>query len=265
MLSQRPAALHGFRGSFRSLQPVRLQAAGATRDLAAAKWSSRPTEGLQNAPRCSGFLSGSAAAAAGCMRNRHFSKRASADGAPEEGVEKSEAQGADDKTTWSRVRSWWSANKIDSKKLRQMGVMVMLSYGFISNVNAMALILIATFRAISVTGCSPFTSPASFRQFGITYAGLYLVSNIVRPARIAMAVALQPMFEGFVTRVEKTLSCKRGRAIVVVVIIANVFGTCALLAGGLFGISVVTGVNVKISQLPTLIKAGKSARATSLE
>jgi len=211
-------------------------------------------------------------AAAVIVKQRHHGRRrsnhasAAAEGKdsgplPEEDEESPEEA---NKSVPARIGSWWKKHaKIDRKKLSQMGVMCLLSYGFISNINAMTLILLATYRAIVITGASPFASAASLKQFGITYAGLYLFSNVVRPFRMAAAVALQPAFEKFVKRVESTLKCKRAVAITITVIIANVCGTFAFLGLGLFGISSATGVTVKLASFGSLVKAGKSARSAA--
>eukprot|EP00435_Cladocopium_sp_Y103_P050842 s1408_g15.t1 len=48
------------------------------------------------------------------------------------------------------------------------------------------LLLLATYRSILATGQSPLTSKAALKQFGITWAGLYVISNIVRPVRSSL-------------------------------------------------------------------------------
>eukprot|EP00929_Paragymnodinium_shiwhaense_P089670 TRINITY_DN49814_c0_g1_i2.p1 TRINITY_DN49814_c0_g1~~TRINITY_DN49814_c0_g1_i2.p1 ORF type:complete len:206 (-),score=23.84 TRINITY_DN49814_c0_g1_i2:397-1014(-) len=68
--------------------------------------------------------------------------------------------------------------KIDRKQLQKMGFLCLLSYGAVSNVNAAILIVASTYRAMLVTGASPLASSAALRQFGYTYASLYIISNI---------------------------------------------------------------------------------------
>eukprot|EP00439_Symbiodinium_sp_Y106_P060583 s3476_g8.t7 len=146
--------------------------------------------------------------------------------------------------------------KMDSKSLRKMGLMCLLSYGFVSNVNALLLILLATYRSIVATGASPLASPVALKQFGITWAGLYVISNIVRPVRISIALAISKPFDNM-----EKLSCKRWMAVGLVVLLLNVVLTIAFLWGGMLFVSSITGVKVDPSQFGTLVKAGKAAHA----
>eukprot|EP00439_Symbiodinium_sp_Y106_P060579 s3476_g8.t6 len=133
--------------------------------------------------------------------------------------------------------------KMDSKSLRKMGLMCLLSYGFVSNVNALLLILLATYRSIVATGASPLASPVALKQFGITWAGLYVISNIVRPVRISIALAISKPFDNM-----EKLSCKRWMAVGLVVLLLNVVLTIAFLWGGMLFVSSITGVKVDPSQ-----------------
>ncbi|CAE7430132.1 unnamed protein product [Symbiodinium sp. CCMP2456] len=141
----------------------------------------------------------------------------------------------------------WNA-KMDSKSLRKMGLMCLLSYGFVSNVNALLLILLATYRSIVATGASPLASPVALKQFGITWAGLYVISNIVRPVRISIALAISKPFDNMVNWLQEKLSCKRWMAVGLVVLLLNVVLTIAFLWGGMLFVSSITGVKVDPSQ-----------------
>ncbi|CAE7720841.1 unnamed protein product, partial [Symbiodinium necroappetens] len=138
--------------------------------------------------------------------------------------------------------------KMDSKSLRKMGLMCLLSYGFVSNVNALLLILLATYRSIVATGASPLASPVALKQFGITWAGLYVISNIVRPVRISIALAISKPFDNMVNWLQEKLSCKRWMAVGLVVLLLNVVLTIAFLWGGMLFVSSITGVKVDPSQ-----------------
>eukprot|EP00438_Fugacium_kawagutii_P016263 Skav226626 [mRNA] locus=scaffold2041:473998:478253:+ [translate_table: standard] len=162
----------------------------------------------------------------------------------------------------SRLQKWWKKTaKLDAKALRKMGLMCLLSYGFVSNVNALLLLLLATYRSILATGQSPLTSKAALKQFGITWAGLYVISNIVRPVRISIALAISKPIDNLVKWFEEKLKCKRWMAIGTVMLFLNVFLTIAMLWGGMMLVSTLTGVQVSASQFGVLLKAGKAAKA----
>ena len=184
-------------------------------------------------------------------RRRHKVLKASAD----------EPEKAEDDATasTSRLKRWWKKNaKLDAKAIRKMGLMCLLSYGFVSNVNALMLLLLATYRSILATGQSPLTSKAALKQFGITWAGLYVISNIIRPVRISIALAISKPIDGLVKRLEEKLKCKRWMAIGTVMLFLNVFLTIAMLWGGMMLVSTLTGVQVNASQFGVLLKAGKA-------
>ncbi|CAJ1352037.1 unnamed protein product [Effrenium voratum] len=171
-----------------------------------------------------------------------------------------EVAGEPSPTTKSGFKSWWKKNaKMDSKALRKMGLMCLLSYGFVSNVNALLLILLATYRSILATGASPLTDKAALKQFGLTWAGLYVISNLIRPVRISIALAISKPIDNIVKWFQDKLSCKRWLAIGISIFMLNICLTISLLWGGMMLVSAVTGVNVSASQFGVLVKAGKAA------
>lgn len=201
-----------------------------------------------------------------CRRPRRCAAAASASAAAEpeaagEGPALEEASPAPSSAK-SRLAEWWRRNgKLDRKRLSKMGLMCVLSYGFVSNMNAMLLLCSSVYVAMSRTGASPLASGAALRQFGITYGGLYIISNLIRPLRIALALSISPAFDKFIKNIERTLNCKRGLAIILTVLLANVVGTFAFLFGGLGLASALTGVPINLAQLGGLVKASKAVRS----
>lgn len=223
-------------------------------------------------PASAGVVAVAAAAAGGaaavCLRGRRTlaARRAATKGATgsniEEGPPEPGAEPAESTNRRSQLAAWWRKNaKLDRKRLSKMGLMCVLAYGFVSNVNAMLLTCISTYVAMKTTGASPLTSAAALRQFGITYGGLYLVSNLIRPLRISLALAISPAFESFISGLQRRLSCKRWAAVALTVFLANVLGTFAVLFGGLSLASIITGVPINLAKFGALVKAGKAARA----
>eukprot|EP00931_Biecheleriopsis_adriatica_P091943 TRINITY_DN65786_c0_g1_i1.p1 TRINITY_DN65786_c0_g1~~TRINITY_DN65786_c0_g1_i1.p1 ORF type:complete len:259 (-),score=50.57 TRINITY_DN65786_c0_g1_i1:39-815(-) len=239
-----PSALHAG-----SLHPVRL---GSCQQMPSATSPSASQAALGVAAAiCSGWAT--------CTRS---SRRSRWLAAGSDGVDAQPQEAVEATTLRTRLSRWWKKNaKLDSKSIRKMGLMCLLSYGFVSNVNAVILILLATYRAILATGSSPLANAAALKQFGIAWAGLYVLSNFLRPLRISLAIAISGPVDKMVNRIKDGLGCKRWLAVTLAVLLLNVFGTIAILYGGMVLISTMTGVPVSASQLGTLIKAGKEARA----
>eukprot|EP00930_Biecheleria_cincta_P087273 TRINITY_DN76521_c0_g1_i1.p1 TRINITY_DN76521_c0_g1~~TRINITY_DN76521_c0_g1_i1.p1 ORF type:complete len:245 (+),score=31.65 TRINITY_DN76521_c0_g1_i1:42-776(+) len=167
-------------------------------------------------------------------------------------------------TLKARLTAWWRKNaRMDSKQLRKMGLMCLLSYGFVSNVNAVILILLATYRAIVATGASPLAEKAALKQFGITWLGLYMVSNLLRPLRISLALGISPVIDKLVNRIQVGLGCKRWLAVTLAVVLLNIVGTIAILYFGMTLVSASTGVEVQAGQLGQLLHAVKAAKSNA--
>jgi len=164
----------------------------------------------------------------------------------------------------SRLGDWWRRHKIDKKQLSKMGVLCGFAYGLLSSINAALLITISTYRAMATTGASPLTSSAALKQFGISYAGLYVISNLIRPLRVSLAIALTPAYEKFTQAVQRFFRCERWLAITIIVILTNVVGTCCLLYCGLKLASMSTGVSISFAKVGFLFKAGKAARTSGI-
>uniref|UniRef100_A0A7S4PY95 Uncharacterized protein n=1 Tax=Alexandrium monilatum TaxID=311494 RepID=A0A7S4PY95_9DINO len=244
-----------------------LAAAGGRLPLVSHSWGRTPTAnglpeagGVRHPSPCErasfGVLSvASAAAAAAEVRGRRLSRFAGdgAAGGP---------SGVAARPTWrTRFRAWWNKyGKFDRKKLSEMGIVCFLSYGLLSNVIAITLILISTYSAMVTTGASPLSSRVALRQFGITYGGLYVISSLTRPLRMALAVGLTPLLERLVGRLQRSASCTKGVAVMLTVTVANVVTLGALFAGMLVASSL-TGVPVDVWHIGALFKAGKEARS----
>lgn len=147
--------------------------------------------------------------------------------------------------------------------MSKLGLACLLSYGFVSNASYMLCLHAAVYSAMKATGASPLADRAALRQFGVAYAGFWMLLNVIRPLRFALAVALSPAFDRLVNAIQRGLGCKRTRAVAATVFLVNIVGTFALLFGGLFFVSALCGVPLDLSQLGTLVKAGKEARSVA--
>jgi len=200
------------------------------------------------------------------LRRRHGypSNRISVAAAP--AAEESTSKGSTDTaaagpaTPLGRFASWWREHgRFDRKKIQEMGVTCFLSYGFIANFIAVSLIVFSAYSAMSSTGLSPLADRTALRRFGLTYAGLYVVSSLLRPVRFAVAVAASRPLEKLMKRMSHRLKCTKTVAILLTVFVVNCLTIVVLLSGLRFA-SIATGVPLDIRQLGMLVRAGKEAR-----
>ncbi len=93
------------------------------------------------------------------------------------------------------------------------------------------------------TGKSPL-APGQWKPFLAVYAGFWVFNNIIRPLRFALAVAVSPYFDRFVSFIQEKTGLGRGWSIGLVVFLANVVGTLSLMCLGISGASILAGVPI---------------------
>ena len=102
------------------------------------------------------------------------------------------------------LKDWWkSSAKIDKKTIASLGSACLLSYGFVSNLFYVSSLLLATYTSIKTTGQSPVTSTESLKIFASSYFGLWMIQNVIRPARFAFSVAISPKTDKLVEFFQK--------------------------------------------------------------
>merc|ERR1719437_304446 len=119
---------------------------------------------------------------------------------------------------WKRVLFFYKYNKDGSlkakddddgltfrQKLAKMGLSVLLSYGFVSNMSYCVTVSLAWFGFSKKTGLSPL-APGQWKGFLAVYAGFYVFNNFVRPMRFAASVGVAPYFD----RVVKSIQNRTG-------------------------------------------------------
>lgn len=170
------------------------------------------------------------------------------------------AAAAGPQTPLSRFVAWWRKNgRFDRKKISEMGVTCFLAYGFLANLIAVSLIVFSAYSAMSATGLSPLADPGALRRFGLTYAGLYVVTSLLRPLRFAFAVAASTRLDVLMKRMSRRLQCTKPVAILLTVFMFNIL-TIVVLFCGLRYASIAIGVPLDIRQIGMLVRAGKEAR-----
>lgn len=100
---------------------------------------------------------------------------------------------------------------------------------------------------LSQTGLSPL-APGQWKGFLGVYAGFYVFNNIVRPARVALAVTLGPQFERWLEGWQRRLKVNRATAIAIQVFLFNVVMTVGVMAGGILLASTWAGVPVFVKK-----------------
>ena len=111
---------------------------------------------------------------------------------------KSEGKG-EGKSIGARVRDFFiGGEKLNKERLAKLGTSALLSYGAVSNLNAITLVIVAWCGFASNTGLSPL-APGQWKAFLAAYTALYaVVGNLGRPLRFTLSVAAAPFFDRIV-------------------------------------------------------------------
>eukprot|EP00240_Pyramimonas_obovata_P013652 CAMPEP_0118934486 /NCGR_PEP_ID=MMETSP1169-20130426/13852_1 /TAXON_ID=36882 /ORGANISM="Pyramimonas obovata, Strain CCMP722" /LENGTH=227 /DNA_ID=CAMNT_0006877395 /DNA_START=113 /DNA_END=796 /DNA_ORIENTATION=- len=129
-------------------------------------------------------------------------------------------------------QNFFKDGKFDKAKLASVGASVTLSYGFISNVNAFTLLMIAWYSFTKSTGLSPL-EPGQWPKYLALYATLYAtIGTVLRPARIAACGFLTPVFENIVTFFQQRFKLPRPWAFGATVFCVNIVGTLSYFSLG---------------------------------
>ena len=129
------------------------------------------------------------------------------------------------------------------QKLAKMGMSVLLSYGFVSNMSYSITVSLAWYIFSKRTGVSPL-APGQWPKFLAVYAGFYVFNNIVRPLRITLSVYVSTFFDNMVKAAQKRLKCSKGLAIGAIVFFFNIVGTIAAMSAGITLASAASGVPI---------------------
>lgn len=124
-----------------------------------------------------------------------------------------------------------------------MGLAAALSYGWVSNMSYSVTVSLAWYISCKRTGLSPL-APGEWKGFLAVYSGFYIFNNIIRPARLAVSVAISPKFDDVVANIQKRFNVNRATAITITVVTANVFGTIFFMSMGILLASTLAGVPI---------------------
>lgn len=98
--------------------------------------------------------------------------------------------------------------------IKTLGVPFALSYSFMSQINGSITLSVAWYLACKNNGISPL-APGQWKSLLRAYATLYAAVQLLRPFRVAGAVAMSKMSKQFLHATEQKLNCSRKTAIVV--------------------------------------------------
>lgn len=151
----------------------------------------------------------------------------------------------------SRVQRW--RKKLFPKKpddglsfrqrLTKMGLSVVLSYGWVSNVSYSVSVSLAWYIFSKQTGLSPL-APGQWKPFLAVYAGFWVFNNIIRPIRVGLSIGVASYFDYIVNAVQDKFRVNKSVAVALTVFFANVVGTISLMCAGIALASLAAGVPV---------------------
>ena len=129
------------------------------------------------------------------------------------------------------------------QRLAKMGLSVLLSYGWVSNMSYSITISLAWFIFSKQTGLSPLAK-GQWKPFLGVYAGFYIFNNFIRPFRIGLSVAVARYFDNIVKVFQDKFKVSKGLAIGITVFFANIVGTLAAMSAGIALASLASGVPI---------------------
>ena len=120
---------------------------------------------------------------------------------------------------------------VSRDKLRELGLSVLLSYGWVSNCNMAFCLIVSWVTFGKTTGLSPLAA-GQWPAFLAVYMGLWLACNFLRPARLAAAAAISPLFDRLLAFFQRVFSIDQPRAVLITLFLVNIVGTLSLVFGG---------------------------------
>lgn len=137
-----------------------------------------------------------------------------------------------------------SGNSFNKESIGKLGLNMLLAYGFVSNISYITCVIISWIAHGKKYGLSPL-APGQWKPFLIIYSGLWAANNILRPLRFSFSLLISPVFEKFVSLIEKKTGYKKATATGIVVFLVNILATTSYLVFGLL-------IATKITKVPLL-------------
>ena len=128
-------------------------------------------------------------------------------------------------------------------QLSKMGLSVLLSYGFVSNMSYAVSISVAWYIFNVKYKTSPL-APNQWRSYLLVYSGFYIFNSIVRPARVGVAALLSQYFDAAIRYIQHRTQLRRKYCIGILVFMTNVVGTLFVMSCGICMASMASGIPV---------------------
>uniref|UniRef100_A0A7S3Z103 Uncharacterized protein n=1 Tax=Lotharella globosa TaxID=91324 RepID=A0A7S3Z103_9EUKA len=145
-------------------------------------------------------------------------------------------------TLKDRFKNLFQKMNLDRKRMAELGLGCLLSYGFVSNINVGILTSIAWGSFSLNTGLSPL-APGQWAKFVAVQVGLYAVfGNLLRPLRLAISIAIAPMFDRIISFLQTRLKIPKSMAVLANVVIFNFIINIAFMVTGIWLASTIVGV-----------------------
>jgi hypothetical protein len=124
--------------------------------------------------------------------------------------------------------------KVDKEAIAKLGAGGFISYGLVSNLNYSVAIGISWIAFVKKYGVSPLGD--QWPTFLAFYAGMWGLQNLLRPARLALAITLAPSANRLIDRVGEATGLGRKWAFgILLAVMAVTTTTCLGLGLWLFG------------------------------
>jgi len=124
-------------------------------------------------------------------------------------------------------------SKMTGKNLAAAGTAVILSYGFVSNINSCTMLAWTWAKYVKDTGLSPFVAmypPFFTKKFFAYYGAIYItLGTALRPLRVVLAGVISPAFNKVLETLETRLKFPKPLAVFTMVFTFNVVITVAWL------------------------------------
>lgn len=148
------------------------------------------------------------------------------------------SESASKRTFLQRVKAFFLADRIDRKRLAELGLGAVASYGFVSNATYGTGMAVSWVAFVKQYGVSPLM-PGQWKAFMAWYAGFWTIQHFLRPFRFSLALALSPAFDCFITWTHNRTGFSRRNAFGVYLTLLGtlssllIFGSIFMFAGPL--------------------------------
>ena len=128
-------------------------------------------------------------------------------------------------------------------QLSKMGLSVLLSYGFVSNMSYAISISIAWYIFNIKYKISPL-APNQWKSYLLVYSGFYIFNSVIRPVRVGIAAIVSQYFEYAIQYIQNQTQLRRKYCIGILVFITNVVGTLLVMSCGICIASLASGIPI---------------------